>query len=245
MIEKIEAYDNILKVSLKPTRKFPNGFFFCDADALDLVQSYSWHLREVGNNIYVSAIKRGSQFYFQQEYAFQVLGYYPDNIDFRNLAGIDCRDINLNAIPKKETYKNRPCIGYRYYSTLKNKFQVTVFDDYKFLDEVYCPNEFEAIKTAYNMRQFYYKDFNYDFFEDRQHDFDILNAELTKKISSDYATYLHIVRYVNDNPWYVYRFGLEGYCKDNHISAPTFRIDSNGFMVHPITGQKFCPYKKG
>ena len=68
MVEKIEAYDNILKVSLKPTRKFPNGFFFCDADALDLVQSHSWHLREVGNNVYVSAIYRGSQFYFQQEY---------------------------------------------------------------------------------------------------------------------------------------------------------------------------------
>lgn len=47
-----------------------------------------------------------------------------------------------------------------------------------------------------------------------------------------------------DNPWYVYRFGLEGYCKDNHILVPAFSIDSNGFMVHPITGQKFCPYRK-
>lgn len=243
MVEKIEACSDILKVSLKPTRKFPNGFFFCDADALDLVQSYSWCLQRINNNVYVIANYRGSHMYFQQEYAFQVLGYYPDNIDFRNLAGIDCRDINLNAISKRSTYKNRPCIGYRYYPTLKNKFQVTIFDDYKHIDEIYCSNEFEAIKTAYNMRSHYFKDYNYDFLRDRQHDFDILDAELTKRISSDYATYLHIVRYVKDNPWYVYRFGLEQYCRDFNISIPAFRIDSNGFMVHSITGQKFCPYK--
>lgn len=173
MVEKIEAYSNVLKVLLKPTRKFPNGFFFCDADAITLVQNYSWCLQRINNNIYVVANSYGSHLYFQQVYAQQVLGYIPDNIDFYNLSGVDCRDCNLNVISKKSTYKNRPCQGYRYYSTLKNKFQVTIFDNYRFLDEVYCSNEFEAITTAYNMRSHYFKDYNYDFLRDRQHDFDI------------------------------------------------------------------------
>ena len=84
--------------------------------------------------------------------------------------------------------------------------------------------------------------FNYNFKLDRRNDLDILDLERTGIISQEEATYRHVRRYVDDNPWYVYRYGLEEYCKDNHIVIPNFTLDEQGFMIHPITGQRFCPY---
>lgn len=81
----------------------------------------------------------------------------------------------------------------------------------------------------------------YDFLKDRRKDIDILDLERTGKISEDEAVYHHVCRYAKDNAWYVYRYDLFEYFRDNHLSVPAFSIDSDGFMVHSITGQKLCP----
>ena len=45
-----------------------------------------------------------------------------------------------------------------------------------------------------------------------------------------------------DNAWYYYRYNLEQYFKDNHIAIPDFKLDNQGFMIHPVTGERLCPY---
>lgn len=37
--------ENILKVILKPTQKFPDGYFYCDSCDEELVRSYAWHFK--------------------------------------------------------------------------------------------------------------------------------------------------------------------------------------------------------
>jgi hypothetical protein len=65
--------------------------------------------------------------------------------------------------------------------------------------------------------------------------------ERTGKISEDEAIYRHVLRHAADNAWYVYRYNLFDYFKDNHIPVPAFSTDSDGFMTHSITGQRLCP----
>lgn len=81
----------------------------------------------------------------------------------------------------------------------------------------------------------------YDFLKDRRKDIDILDLERTGQISEDEAIYRHVCRYAKDNAWYVYRYNLFEYFTENYISVPAFSIDSDGFMAHPITGQRLCP----
>ena len=85
-----------------------------------------------------------------------------------------------------------------------------------------------------------YEDYRYDFLKDRRKDLDLLDMERTGKISEAEAVYRHVLRYA-DNAWYVYRYNLFNYFKGNNIPVPNFSIDSNGFMVHSVTGQKLCP----
>lgn len=44
MVQSIEQYGDVLKVILKPTKKFPGGsnYFYCDANARELVEKYGW-----------------------------------------------------------------------------------------------------------------------------------------------------------------------------------------------------------
>lgn len=46
-VERIEEYrqkngDEILKPILKPTQKFPKGYYYCDASDEKLVRQYTW-----------------------------------------------------------------------------------------------------------------------------------------------------------------------------------------------------------
>ena len=47
-VERIEKYrqkngEDVLKVILKPTKNFPDGYFYCDSTDEKLVRSYTWH----------------------------------------------------------------------------------------------------------------------------------------------------------------------------------------------------------
>jgi hypothetical protein len=60
-------------------------------------------------------------------------------------------------------------------------------------------NEIDAMKLFYISSIKYYDEFNYDFLLDRKHDLDILDDELTGKITVEEATFRHVMRYAKDN----------------------------------------------
>ena len=74
--------DDILKVLLKPTKNFPDGYFYCDAIDEELVRSYTWCLLK--KHPYIVAHSQGSHrrtLYFHQEKACNILDNYPDYIN--------------------------------------------------------------------------------------------------------------------------------------------------------------------
>lgn len=246
MVERIEQYGSTLKVILKPTKAFPIGYFYCDADVLDLVQSYSWCLQKLGKGTYVMA-RKGTiniglkTLLFHQEYAKQVLGYYPDYIDHINGVEIDNRDENLNIVNKQRNARNKPARGYNFVAT-NNCFQ----PQYKLNEKVYrgCifKSEPEALLAVYNLRKEVYLDYDYDFFEDRRNFENLLDLEVKGIVSHEEANYLRAKKLIKSNPWYVYRYDLFDYCKENKIVIPNFSLDSEGFMISPVTGKRLCPY---
>lgn len=250
---KIEPYttlagDKILKVILKPTKVFPVGYFYTDDNEITrkLISSYSWFLDKRGKNTYVVANKGTNNtgqkiLRFHQEYAYRLLGYYPDYIDHIDGVGLDNRNENLNEVNSKQNNRNRLSIGYTF-NTIKKYFQPNYALGNKKNSRGSYKSEPEALLATYQLRQEVYADYNYNFYLDRRNDLDILNAELTGKITSQQAIYLHTKRLVEANPWYVYRYNLFEYCKANNITIPSFTLDKDGFMINPATGTKFCPY---
>lgn len=243
-VERIEKYGDVLKVILKPTKKFPNGYFYTDDNEItrELIESYSWCLYQNKSNIYVVAIIYGQKgLRFHQEYAYRVLGYYPNCIDHINGVEIDNRDINLNVVTQQQNILNKPSIGY-YFDISRNRFR----PNYKLNGKVIYGNcyksEPETLLVALKLREEIYSDYNYNFLLDRRDDSDIVDLELTGQITQEQATEMHVRRYVENNPWYVYRYGLEDYCKEHDILVPDFDIDSQGFMINPVTRQRLCPY---
>ena len=245
---RIEEYENVLKVILKPTKTFPVGYFYTDNNeiARQLIESYSWYLQKQHKNIYVVA-RIGTNntglktMQFHQEYAYSLLGYYSDYIDHINGLEIDNRDSNLNVVTQQQNIRNRPSIGYSF-SARCHLFQPNYTLDKTIIHRGSCKTELEALVATYKLRQEMYSDYNYNFYLDRRNDEDILDAELTRKITTQQAIYLHVKRYAGTNPWYVYRYNLFEYCKENHIQIPSFSLDSQGFMINPHTGLRLCPY---
>ena len=247
-VERVEHYitlagDKVLKVIFKPTKAFPVGYFYTDDNEItrELVESYNWQLGKTGKNIRVLAIAYGRKtLYFHQEYAERILDYYPDYLDHINGLEIDNRDDNLNVVSQQQNIRNKPSIGYQVGKY--NRFQPKYVSDFKSKIRGSYKSEPEALLATYKLRQEVYADYNYNFYLDRRNDLDILNAELTGKITSQQAIYLHTKRLVEANPWYVYRYNLFEYCKANNIMIPSFTLDKDGFMINPATGTKFCPY---
>lgn len=243
---RIEEYGDVLKVILKPTKAFPVGYFYTDNNSIarELIENYTWYLRQQSNNTYIMATKgmRGSEqiLLFHQEYANKVLNYYPDYIDHISGLEIDNRDSNLNVVTTQQNNRNKPSIGY---SFVQSKiFQPNCSLDKNRYRKGSYKTEPEALVATYNLRQEVYSDYNYNFYLDRRNDEDIVDLELTGKISSDYVTYLHVKRYAGTNPWYVYRYNLFDYCSQHNITIPPFKLDNQGFMIHPVTKERLCPY---
>lgn len=65
--------------------------------------------------------------------------------------------------------------------------------------------------------------------------------ERTGQISEEEAVYRHVLRHAADNAWYVYRYNLFEYFRDNHLKVPDYAIDGEGYMTHLVTGQRLCP----
>lgn len=246
-VKDIEIYGDVAKIILKPTEKFPNGYFYTDNNpvAINLVNSYTWFLSTHDDNTYVVAhygtpTTEQKLLYFHQEYAKGVLSYYPDYIDHINGVELDNRNVNLNVVTQQQNIRNRPSVGYRIGCN-------SIFQPYyKLNGKVYFRGSYktepEALLATYQLRQEVYVDYNYNFYLDRRGDEDILDAELTKKITTQQAIYYHVKKYITDNPWYVYRYNLFDYCRQYSIVIPHHSLDNQGFMIHPETHKRLCPY---
>lgn len=244
---RIEEYEDVLKVILKPTKKFPIGYFYTDNNpiARGLVESYSWFLNKKGKTICVTAhigvLTTGRKtLYFHQEYAKKVLDYYPNYLDHIDGLEIDNRDVNLNIVTMQQNARNRPTVGYSFVQS--QIFQPNYTLDRTVIHRGSYKTESEALVATFNLRKEIYLDYDYNFYLDRRNDLDILDAELTKKITSQQAIYYHVKRYAGTNPWYAYRYNLFDYCRQYNIQIPSFSLDSEGFMIDS-TGKRLCPYR--
>lgn len=244
-VSEIEHYrqlngDNTLKVILKSTKVFPEGYFYCDASDEELVRQYTWSLYKQ-KQPYVRAgfgsYYNWQHLHFHREKAFNILSYYPDYINHINGIEFDNVDANLDVVTNQQ---NSWCKVSRGYVIREKSFQPYVAVNYHIIHAKRVRTEAEACQSAYQL-ELQYEDYRYDFLKDRRKDIDILDLERTGKISEKEAVYHHVCRHALDNAWYVYRYNLFDYFKEYHLSVPNFSIDSDGFMIHPITGQKLCP----
>lgn len=130
MVEGIKEYRQyngvcILKVYLKPTRKFPEGrnYFYAPAEALSLVQRYTWCLRQEGNRVCVIAHTRSDYCWktilFHKELFKFYQGYdWNGDIDHINHIELDNTDQNLNAVLRHQNNYNKFTRGYFYNNDL-------------------------------------------------------------------------------------------------------------------------------
>ena len=249
-VQNIEYYGDTLKVILKSTKNFPVGYFYCDSDidTLNLVNSYGWHLMQQGKRTCVEAKFRGSHLCFHREYAYNVLGNYPNYLDHINGVDIDNTDDNLNSVNQQQNGYNQPTRGYSVNKVNRNFQPLIVFNRENHYPYGVVHSELEACILQHQVETDYLelktgKDnyYMYNFLLDRRNDLDILDLERTKQISSEEATYRHIMKYA-DNAWYYYRYNLTDYFSQYHIPIPHYSLDTEGFMTNPITGEKLCPY---
>lgn len=253
-VQRVEEYRmkngvEILKVILKPTKVFPNGYFYADACLIDLVQESSWCLSKQGNRVMVIANNYGGVDCFHQELCNFYLGYYVDYIDHINHCEFDDIDQNLNVVTNQQNSLNKFTRGYQ---LNKNQSKLAFQPTIKLNGRVYHPfsqvyKEDEACIKQHLIEQDFARIklqedyYMFDFKKYRRGELDLLDLERTGVISEDEATYKHILKY-KDNAWYYLRYDLEEYFKDNHIPVPRYTIDEQGFMVHPITNEKLCPF---
>ena len=243
-VKGIEKYrqqnsEDVLKVILKPTQKFPEGYFYCDACDEELVKNYTWCLHTqrypyVIANLGSSYNQQTKQFH--QEKAFNILDEYPNYINYINGVEFDNVNQNLDKVTNQQNSWARPSRGYL---IAGRSFQPHVAVNSRQIHAKCTRTEVEAIQLAYQL-ELQYEDYRYDFLKDRRKDADILNLERTGRISEEEAVYHHVCRYA-DNAWFYYRYNLTEYFRDNRLKVPDYAIDEEGYMTHPITGQKLCP----
>lgn len=269
-VERIEEYKqtngvDILKVCMKPTAKFPNGgYFYAPAEAIDLVNKYTWHLQANGKNLVcVEASDNTSAYYKNSRFHHDLLqfhtelfrfyqGYkWQEDIDHVNMVEIDNTDENLNAVTRRQNGFNRVTKNYSTNTRFKPaSFQARVgIDAIRYQPFKCVRREDEACNAQNYLEQVWLRErlgeqyYMFDFKKYRRGSEDILDLERTGQISEEEAIYRHILRYA-DNAWYYLRYGLQEYFKENHIPVPQYSLDEQGFMIHPITGQKLCPFTK-
>lgn len=252
-VERIEEYRqqngvDILKVYLNPNKKFCNGgYFYAPAEAIDLITDYTWTFSDRHDTYYI--ICNNLKLYFHQLlFMFYNNYFWNGYIDHTNNVIFDNTDENLNAVTPTQNNYNKLSRGYLYRRD-RNRFVPRICINQKVLrprgdfvfEDAACLIQYdiENDTTKYVCE----KQYSFDFKKYRKGSEDILDLERTGKISEEEATYQHIMRYA-DNAWYYLRYGLQEYFKDNHIPVPEYRLDEQGFMIHPITGQKLCPFTK-
>lgn len=242
----------VIKVILKPTKNFPEGYFYAPAEAESLVDKYSWHLNKGRNRVRVVARKFDGDtsktlFFHKELFKFYHDCDWGSEIDHISLIEFDNTNGNLNAVSRQQNQFNRYSKGYNYRKDLNN-FQT----QYGLSGRVYSPfsithKEDEACIQANYVDKVVLKEklgskyYRFDFKKYRRGSEDLLDLERTGKITEEEATYQHILRY-STNAWYYLRFGLQDYFKEHNIPVPEYDLDENGFMIDGVSGEKLCPF---
>ena len=241
-IEKYRQKDgsDILKVILKPNKTFPDGaYFYADAIDEELVRDYTWYLGSREPYVIASYwdYYMGAQMKrFHREKAYNILDKYPDCINHVNGIEFDNANINLDKVSQQQ---NRWCAPSKGYKIAGRSFEPRIAVNSRDIWAKCVRTEVEAIQSVYQL-EVDNENYMYDFLRDRRKDVDLLDMERTGKISEEEAIYRHVLRYA-DNAWYYYRYSLAEYFADNGIPIPSYALDSEGFMIHSITGQRLCP----
>lgn len=261
---------DILKVHLTPNKAAPLGknYFYTSADAREVVYKYRWRIHNAGSKTKSLNVTAEEMLYeqgkcigaitrlFHREMYFFYNSKYTDYIDHINSVDIDNADSNLNSVSGAQNIYNKFHKGYSTTKATRSKRNYVFIPCAFYNNKAYTPfgssvkvNEDEVCVLQNIVERVWLKErlkndyYMFDFKRYRRNSEDILDLERTGQISEDEAVYRHILRYAY-NPWYILRFGLEGYCKENHIPIPAYSLDSDGFMVHPITGVRLCPFIK-
>ena len=182
--------EDILKVILKPTQRFPDGYFYCDASDEKLVRNYTWRLQSQKEPYVVAYYRDMGQLRFHREKAHNILDDYPDYINHIN--GIEFDNINMN-LDKVSQQQNIWCAPSRGYVIAGRSFEPRIKVNHQQIRAKCTRTEVEAIQSAYQL-EMQYEDYRYDFLKDRRKDIDILDLERTGKISEDEAIYRHVLR---------------------------------------------------
>ena len=230
--------DDVLKVLFKPTKVFPEGYFYCDASDEELVKKFTWFLHKrkyvmAGFGSYYSQ----QHLFFHREKKHNLLGYYPKCINHINGIEFDNVNKNLDEVSQQQNCWCKPSKGYK---IAGKSFEPVIVIKSQNIWGKCISTEVKACQVAY-LLELQYRGYRYDFLKDRRKDLYILDLERTGQISEEEAIYRHVLRYAADNAWYVYRYDLFNYFKDNHLKVPAYSIDFDGFMTHPITGHRLCP----
>lgn len=241
----------VIKVIMKPTKNFPNGYFYCPREAENLVDSYTWYLNKNRSRVRVMTRNESwgtSKLLFYKELFKFYKGYsWEEEIDHLNMVEFDNTDQNLNAVSHQQNSFNRLTRGY-YYNKGYRHFQAQYWLDgkryYPFSavrkEDEACiqQNYIDKVILREELGDDYYR---FDFLKYRRGSEDILDLERTGQITEDEAIYQHIMRYA-DNAWYYLRFGLQEYFTEHNIPVPEYDLDADGFMVDRLTGKKLCPF---
>lgn len=234
-IIRINQYDKTGKANVFiETKQNKTSFnFWVDIKDIDVIMNKSWFL----SDDYVMSARQS----LHQELAEKYLGYYPSCIDHINGVKIDNTDENLNIVTNIQNIRNSPSLRYRYEKRDK-VFRVQCVCNYSSIYKCSVRTEDIACKYQFELEKTIYADYNYDFFKDRRNDIDILEEEYKGVITTEEATFKHIMRYAKNNAWYVYRYNLFDYFKDYNVPIPIFEIDSNGFMIDVKTKEFLNPF---
>lgn len=246
----IRLFDNtdVAKVMLKPTKAFPDGgYFYVSVEDAHLIQR--WDAWLIKSNTKQKTQRVGIQTLLNKEKPVdlglaltnEIYGYIPAYTDHYNGVPIDNTRKNIIPVTSQQNNRNSHSKGY---SCASNRFTPNISVCRRQIHFPYCKTEAECCLTVYDLREDYYSDYDYSFMADRRGDLDILDLEYTGQISSEEATFRHVMRYAKDNAWYVYRYNLFDYFKSNGVAIPKFTTNEDGYMTHPITGQLLCPFHK-
>ena len=212
-----------MKVILKPTQRFPEGYFYCDSCDEELVRQYTWGVHTRKQPYVVAHIgSRDNQqtLRFHQEKAYNKKGYYPKCINHINMVEFDNVDRNLDPVTSQQNNWYKVSKGY---SFTGRSFRPYVRVDSHNIYAKCMRTEVEAIQFAYQL-EVTHENYRYDFLKDRRKDADILDLERTGQISEDEAIYRHVLRYA-DNAWFYYRYNLADYFADNHLKRFGSRVN--------------------
>lgn len=228
----------ILKVRLKPTKKYPNAWFYVDSCFEDLVRRYCWYIASNGYVVAAVGSRYSGKLQLHQEIAFRCLGKHPSHIDHISGLKIDNVGSNLEEVTNQQNSRNKQSRGYE----IRSIFMPMIKLNGKIIRDTSVRREDEACLRQFQFESQMFSDYRYDFFKDRRGDLDIVDLERTGQISSDYATYLHVKRYVENNAWYAYRYNLFDYCNQNGILIPKYELNNDDRMIDPVTKKILCPF---